>query len=242
MTAAVGQIGTNFDGNGATITTAAVNTSASGSDFIVLVWVSNTTNAPGVPTDTFSNTYVQIGTGVNDAGGGNDILYRYRCYGGTGGSSHTVTIASISGAHGIAATLIELTGCNTTAAYDNGNTSTGTSDPFLTANVAMSPTTTGEVLVSGLIYSSGSTDPTITENNGFTVAYNFGDHVKTGMHGAMAYKVVTTSANYQASYNMGGGKFAASSLDGFLGAAAVVVPFTPFSSTQFFVSDVIVQF
>lgn len=221
MAAAVGQIGGNFSGNGTTITTTAANTTVSGSDFIVLVYVTSTTNAPSVPTDTFSNTYVQIGTGVNSNSGGNDILYRYRCYGGTGGSAHTATIATITGASGIAAVLVELTGCNTTtAAYDNGGTAAATTDPNLTANVAMSPTATGEVLISGLIFSSGSTDPTITENNGFTIGYAFGNHLQTGMHGVMSYKVVSSSASYQASYNMSGSKYAATSLDGFLGATA----------------------
>ena len=76
-----------------TATTAAVTTQASGSVFYVGVVVKQTTGSAPAITDSKSNTYTPIGTGITDTGS----CTQYRYYSnGTGGASHTVT-ATLAG-------------------------------------------------------------------------------------------------------------------------------------------------
>ena len=75
------------------VTSAAVNTSVSGSSFLVYVVVkSPVLGGPYTITDNKGNVYTQVGSPVND--GTVFSILRYLCTNGAGGSGHTVTVTN----------------------------------------------------------------------------------------------------------------------------------------------------
>lgn len=72
------------------VTTGSVNTNATGSSFAVyVIHKQNVQNRNLTITDSFGNTYTQIGTTQND--GSAVTMVRYLCTNGTGGTGHTFT-------------------------------------------------------------------------------------------------------------------------------------------------------
>jgi len=76
-----------------TATTTGVTTQTSGSVFYIGVNVKQTSGSAPVISDSKSNSYTQIGSGITDTG--SYTQYRFYCN-GTGGASHTVT-ATLAG-------------------------------------------------------------------------------------------------------------------------------------------------
>jgi hypothetical protein len=202
-------------------TTAAITTNASGSSFAAYLYTGNNANGQAFTiTDSKGNTYVRVGNSITDGGGtGSGIIDRYYCANGVGGSGHTCTATNTGTGTmtGWQIFFFEIT--NGSAAPLDQHTETGgaNNDPIPTNSLTIGTVgPSGELLISFIGLSSG-TAQTFTEANGFTIF----DHVSpTSPNAAIAYKVVSASGTYGASWSHGGGfNFSAVATDSYQGAA-----------------------
>jgi len=145
MTIAIGQVGfgaLNDNTSNYTVTTTGVNTSASGSAFaLVLCTKEPVTNRPKTITDSFGNTYTQIGSDINNAQA--LTMYRYYCANGVGGTGHTATstatvYASGTATGGTTTTLVDTSQSWTTNQWTNYDLFIGTqlTNVTVTSNTA----------------------------------------------------------------------------------------------------------
>jgi hypothetical protein len=109
------------------ITTVGGTTQASGSTFVVAVSFDNGASISTV-TDSKSNAYTQIGTTQANAGSAHKKAL-YRCENGTGGASHTATVAFTGGSAFGTVYLIEITGA-AAASFDQTAQGADTSSPY----------------------------------------------------------------------------------------------------------------
>lgn len=190
MTIAVGQsVYTTGTYTGTPITSTSVNTSASGSSFIV--FCIGPASVTYTPTDSKSNTYVLQGTQQNNTSD-NISLAAYLCTNGTGGTGHTFSLA-MSVHAGLEFYAVEVTGGATTSILDQffGNTgilgnptpgpvtttnandlilscfkNNGTTATSLTPAAGFTPVITtlsaGDVVVQQVVSSTGTYDPSVT--------------------------------------------------------------------------------
>jgi hypothetical protein len=82
-------VAVKFNTSGATTSTSAGRTTASGSTFLIGIIEAAGQSGTQTPTDNKSNTYTQLGTTQSD---GSAQLRVYKCENGTGGAGHTATV------------------------------------------------------------------------------------------------------------------------------------------------------
>lgn len=208
-----------------TVTTGGILTQATGSTFFITTSIAST----GVTTvtDSYSNSYTQIGATVDDTNG--RFLRRFQCTNGVGGAGHTFSgTDSLGGAFTLMAG--ELLGAATSSALDQSNTNVNgfydpSVTPFTSNNITITPPANGEILLA--VYSSQAfvASLTFTESQGFTVAQSqvVGN---TGLPAlALAYKIVTGANTYHAAWSDGStGTSMIASIDSFKGLAGGGAP------------------
>lgn len=121
MVASVAQSSVGRTSGGTTVTTAAMNTVASGRTFLI---ISSDTGLMSTPTDNKGNTYTACGSGNSNAG---NLLRGWICVNGTGGAGHTAS-ATMSGNSYPVMVLMEISGALTTGAHDTGAYNQGPDD------------------------------------------------------------------------------------------------------------------
>lgn len=234
MTISIGQVGTYNarSVSGTPISTGGVNTSASGSGFVVAVTAIGDSGATVGYTlsDTFGNTYVQLAQdyyGVQ----GMSIDRWYIAPGAPGyaggGVGHQVTITpttSNSNDINIWMTLIEMPGAATGNANFHGSSTSNTypfssSGPYASTSLSVSPPAGGAILVSCLDCTSPATG-TGSDSTGFTTQVTSVLNGNAG--GAIGTKAVVSSATYTPSWSWSTATVTAfSSIDSFFGPSNV---------------------
>lgn len=181
-----------------TVTTTSVNTSATGSTFVLLMQFEGSSTFSSI-SDNKGNTYTQIGTELTANVGAKSRLYY--CQNGAGGSGHTFTATT---ATNVAITLhaIEITGGKTTGIL---NPTPPAANDDLSSPLTSSSITTLQadaLLVAGLAAtSSGSNPATHAESNGFTIQAGAEETDATQYWtGCLATKVVASTGTYSASF------------------------------------------
>jgi hypothetical protein len=152
----VGQTGKGVTGAATSIGTTGVNTTASGSAFLVLVGFNGTAAFTSIA-DTINgsasgNTWTQIGS--ETAIGSSDKARAYYVQNGNGGTNHVVTL-TVDSTAGLTVLFIELTGVATTGVLDGSSLSADTSSPYVSGGVTT--TVADTILVGGLMGNAGVT-------------------------------------------------------------------------------------
>jgi hypothetical protein len=111
-------VGARGTSSGSSVTTTAGTTSASGSSFALLVSWDGTVSISGTITDSKGNTYTAVGTPQGDWTRTWGVSQWFYCQGGTGGTSHSVTV-NFTGTAFPTAHLIEVTSANGAPVYDS---------------------------------------------------------------------------------------------------------------------------
>lgn len=222
MAAAIGQVSLIAVATSVlTLTTAGINTSASGSAFEVVV-VTNGANGATAPTvtDNKGNTYTAIGAVLNNTNTEN--VWRFYTANGTGGAGHTFT-ATFAGSLGTLEIMgFEMTGL-ATSPLDQSNTGTNgaSTGPAASGNITVAPPANQEILVSVMMAHSASTNLTFAEANTFIIQATQGLFATAATQWAVGTKIVSASSTYAASWSWGGANiFVCSCIDSFKGAAA----------------------
>jgi hypothetical protein len=140
----------------ASLTTAAITTQVSGSSFLVFpVYVTGNLAASTPITDSKGNTYTAIGTEVTNGGLGVSMR-PYLCTNGTGGASHTFSMANTSTSVAAMAVL-EITGGLTASLLDQYVASVVSSGPPFNQPVTTSAQADELVVAFGVSNSSSAT-------------------------------------------------------------------------------------
>lgn len=227
MNAGIGAIGVGNIGSNTAVTSVAVATSATGSDFEVIVIAQgvNGATAPTITDNKGNNAlYTQIGAGFNN--GNNGYIWRFNADNGAGGAGHTATATfALNIASGISIILLEKTGCALSASLDQSNTGTSgpsqTTGPGVSGNVTVTPPATGEILVSVMMNDDASAALTYAEANGFTIQAQNTAFATFFWQWAIGTKIVTAPGTYSASWTWGGANLSSACLiDSFKGAPA----------------------
>lgn len=211
MTISVGQsgIGANPLGAGPN-STGAVNTSATGSTFVILqAWYvgAGSSGATPVISDTINgvasgNTYSQIGTTLVGAFGGNTSAQIFECVNGNGGTNHVAT-STYTGTGAVLTILVEILGGALTSILDQLSSPLWNDDvasPF-TAN-AITPAQANELVLAFALTGTNSGTETLTWGNGFTQVEAEGD--ANLVTGAIAQLVINAIAPTNVSYTSAG--------------------------------------
>lgn len=111
-------VGARGTSSGSSVTTTAGTTSGSGSSFALLVSWDGTVSISGTITDSKGNTYTAVGTPQADWTSTWGVSQWFYCQGGTGGTSHSVTV-NFTGTAFPTAHLIEVTSANGAPVYDS---------------------------------------------------------------------------------------------------------------------------
>lgn len=227
MSVGIGSVGVGNDATALTVTSVGVATSATGSNFEVIV-IGQGTNAGTVPTITDNKgnnaLYTQIGSSFNN--GNNGFIWRFIAAGGAGGAGHTATATwALTPSAGSSIILLEMTGCATTSPLDQSNTGTSgpsqTTGPGVSGNVTVTPPASGEILVSVMLNDDSSAALAYAEANGFTIQVSNTNFATYIWQWAIGTKIVTTPGTYSASWTWGGLNLSSACLiDSFKGAPA----------------------
>lgn len=161
MAIALGQHAVASTAGASSVTTGAVTTQASGSNFYLLISFRQGDTFNGV-SDSKGNTYTQVDT-LADGGYGWTIS-TYRCENGTGGSGHTATV-TMGATTRIVCYFVEITGAVLSGATDQHSIAKDTSSPF--DGTALTTTQANEILL-GIVRSNDTVNTTITVNGGMT--------------------------------------------------------------------------
>ena len=193
-TPTLGAVGQVITGYSTSNSTGAVNTAASGSNFLLLICAS----AAPTPTvsDNFSNTYTLKNTfPVN---GAYENVYVYECDGGTGGTGHAATVSFGSTAMAFHALLIEVVN----GVYDTGAyTSVATSTTQTTASITTA-SGVGALVLAHLAVVGYTTTTLTSELFGNVVASNLaGATYGTGY--ALATETVASSSTVSDTFTLG---------------------------------------
>lgn len=108
----------NSVGSAANVSTVAGTSSVSGSSFALCVSWDGSTTISGTITDSKGNTYTAVGTPQGDWTSTWGVLQWFYCQGGTGGTSHSVTV-NFAGSAFATADLYEVTSANGAPVYDS---------------------------------------------------------------------------------------------------------------------------
>jgi hypothetical protein len=227
MPAAVGSIGVGNIGSALAVTSVAAATSATGSDFEVIVIAQgpNGATAPTI-TDNKGNSalYTQIGSAFNN--GNNGYIWRFIAANRAGGAGHTATATfSANIASGISIILLEMKGCALSSPLDQSNTGTSgpsqTTGPGVSGNITVTPPASGEILVSVMMNDDSSAALTYAEANGFTIQVTNTAFATFFWQWAIGTKIVSSPGTYSASWTWGGANLSSACLiDSFKGAPA----------------------
>ena len=193
-TPTLGAVGQAITGYATSQTTGAVNTAASGSNFILLVCA----GASPTPTvsDSFSNTYTL--KAMFPVNGTYESVYVYECDGGTGGTGHTATVSFGSTNMAFHALLIEVVnGVYDTAAYTSVATNTTQATGSITTASGV-----GALVLAHLAVVGYTTTTLTSELFGNVVASNL-TAATYGTGYALATKVVTTSTAVTDTFTLG---------------------------------------
>lgn len=172
----------------------AFTSQATGSTFVLVFAGGNGTTT--TPTDSYSNTWPAPITFV-DAGGG--ILRAYVLQNGNGGAGHTFTIAGAGGDTTI--TVAEITGAEA-ASLDTDATNNNNAAEPTTVNTAGTLDQTANMVMSFVLpYMNGNLTYNCT--TGYTVYQNEADN-NNFWGQAAAYKVINSSAQQSATWDMTG--------------------------------------
>jgi hypothetical protein len=193
----VGQTSKGVTSGATSVATTGVNTTASGSAFLVLVgFTADTIN--GSPS---GNTWTQIGS--ETAIGSSDKARAYYVENGAGGSNHVVTL-TLDSSVGQTILLIELTGVETSGVLDGSSLSADTSSPYVSGGVTT--TVADTILVGGLIGNAGIT-PSAHAISGATPSSGWTIHTaaeETGgssfWAGALASVTVASTSTYSSGF------------------------------------------
>lgn len=225
MTINVGQASAGAFATGTSVTTVGINTSASGSSFLIFIIDDAATSR--VPSDNKGNTasYVQVGSTLTNWLGFGIQLSIWLCTNGTGGTGHTAT-ATVSPSADVEAYLVEVTGGATASLVDALSSAFWNNDaatPFTSNNVVTSNATD---LLLAFTATDISTPETLTWGNGFTQVVADGNPAHFG--GGIAKQVVTSTGTYSSSFTSTSASNAATAViafkDGGLAPAIVGQP------------------
>jgi len=195
MALAVGQTSKGSTTGGTTATTSAVTTATSGSTFEVAV-IYDGTSFTSIA-DSKSNTYTQVGTETT-INGSNAKCRRYKCEGGAGGASHTVTVTAASGI--IVVLFMEVTG-STVVSEGTPSQAQDNASPFTSPSIT---TGVADTLLTSVIFGdSGSNPASTSDSTGFTVQVSELDG-STLWVAALATRAVTSTGTYNSSFTQTG--------------------------------------
>lgn len=220
MTIDTGQASAGAFATATSVTTVGINTTASGSSFLVFIIDDAATSR--VPSDNKGNTanYLQVGTTLTNWLGFGINLSLWLCTNGTGGSGHTAT-ATVSPSADVECFLVEVTGGATASLVDtlsvafwnDDNTSPYTSNNLSTSNA-----------IDLLIAFAGtdiSTPETLTWGNSFTAVTADGSPAHFGS--GIAKRLVTSTGTYNSSFTSSSAIQAATAVIALKDGAAVAV-------------------
>jgi hypothetical protein len=228
-----------------------VATSGSANNFYLTVVAAGGSAATTSPTitDTYSNTWTQIGSIFNPV---SNAFYvsRFYCQNANGGANHQFTATwggSLSAGSYLA--VGQLLNCSTTALYagqsNQATYNSTTANPFTSGNVTVSPPAAGSLLLSTLSFGlATASEGTITEANGFALAVMPSTtFTPNSQLGSLAE---SSAGTYNASWsstqaNTSNTSFVAI-IDTFNGAGALAVSPLMMGAKQTFVTDIIWQY
>lgn len=199
MALGVGQVSKGTTTNAALVTTAAVDTAASGS-LIVLAAHWRSSRAFVSIEDNKANSYVQVGTTISNGFSFGRVYY---CQNAVGGTGHTATL-NISGATEIVLLFMEITGASLNGALDQvAQTTSDTSSPF-TSGLTPATTFADEMLV-GFLCGGGTINPSTQTISGATPSTGWTIQVKEENGAALwpaglATAVVSATGQYEAGF------------------------------------------
>lgn len=182
-------------GSEASLTTPAVATNASGSDFFVTVaWVGST-STPTI-SDSEGNTYTLLSSITNatyNAGFG--VWYKLN---GVGGASHTVTVTA-NGATDMVAGMVEVTGSNHVIDQTHTGAITTGTGPYVSGNIT---TTHAHDLLLGFCGAGTTNFPQSLSSNA-PLSLTLSQPDSSGVSGPLAIssEIVTTTQTVQASFS-----------------------------------------
>jgi hypothetical protein len=192
--------------NGTTNTTPTGNTTAATGNglYVIAVGEGNPGGATSPTiTDTYSNTWTQIGS-IFQAGASPLYISRYYCQNANGGANHEVTATfGTAPSGGSYVCFAQILNPSLTAFYvasNQANYLSSTANPFSSGTLTVTPPLSGTMLLSSLTFAlSTASGGTITEANGFTLATMastaFSANVQLGS------LVETSSSTYNASWS-----------------------------------------
>lgn len=185
---------------GATATTAAVTTQASGSVFVVCYTFDSAATFTSI-TDSKSNSWSIIGSEINAS---NHKSRMYYVENATGGSSHTFTGTNGSASLDCSIWVIEITGALTSGSLDQSGSRSDTTSPFTLA-AGLLTTQNDEALVTFVCGNSGSNPATHAESG--LGASTVQDQLNNGTNswtGASATEIKSSTGTYNPSWTESG--------------------------------------
>lgn len=197
----VGQFSAGAFGNGTTLSTTGINTTASGSSFVIFIMDDAATSRAA--SDNKGNTYSQVGTTLTNFLGFGVQASEYLCTNCTGGTGHTAT-ATLSNTANAEVYLIEITGGATSSLVDalsSGFWNDDSATPFTSNNVVTS--NANDLLLAFTLTNGSSAGPEVlTWGNSFTQVVSDGNtlHFTSGI----AKRVVSSTGTYNSSYTSAG--------------------------------------
>lgn len=212
-----------------TLTTPAVTSQASGSNFYVAGFSSNPAAAASPVTDSFGNVYSPIGVTVG-FNGGFKHAYLFGCENGVGGAGHTFTYTLTTGGT-LELFAVEVTGALLSGAVDNFSGLNVTGAPY--NGTPVSATNVNELLLvfAGSQCSAGGI---ITDNNGAGILDSITDGANA-FPGFSGWRAAPTTGVYNSQLNP------ANPLDGVVWnlllkplVSAPATPSYPLSSNDYF--------
>jgi hypothetical protein len=155
--------------NALTYTTTAGTTQATGSSFFVAVATRSGASQPTFSADTYSNSYTLLSptTGTNpenNTGDSEPNIWMFKCLGGAGGASHTVTITTTA-ANIAYVNFVEVTNAATVDVSAMAYDGSGANQYFINP---VTPSAAGEFVL-GFATSGGGTGIMATNNGAFTL-------------------------------------------------------------------------
>lgn len=226
-------VGTHYV-NSATIntqnfTSPGINTSASGSTFLVFVDTDSPNNKTPTVTDSKSNTYTAVtlggsGNGLTDTNDGG-TLFLYTCYNATGGAGMTFSVSMPAASNVFAVNFIELTGAATTSTLNTSNTVYATTGPPLSCQIT---TTVANCMVIGFGMSNSGNRTISSSNVNLTTLDQYA--TATSIGSATFFQATAGTIDVDMSYTPGGGQgFVVFALA--FASAPPVIPYTIASSS-----------
>jgi hypothetical protein len=145
-------------------TTAAINTTGAS---LIVIQASRFTAIPVAPTDSQGNTWTPLSV-HNDGGGSEETQYYYVCAPSTA-STQTFSVGGVGITTPETILVAAYSGTATSNCYDTGTDKGGKTTSGTTALPSITPSQSGDLVVSGVAENTGSNDTFISVNQGLTV-------------------------------------------------------------------------